>query len=61
MSTAIVAHHLVLVLGKVSVDMASETLALCTIFCLTSQPQNDPMIGRVSHSAPTMPLHGQHM
>jgi hypothetical protein len=27
MSTAIVACHLVLVLGKVSVDVASETLA----------------------------------
>jgi hypothetical protein len=26
MSMVIVAHHLVLVLGKVSVDMASETL-----------------------------------
>jgi hypothetical protein len=61
MSTAIVACCLVLVLGKVSVDVPSETLTLCMIFYLTSQPQNDPMIGRVSHSAPTMPLHGQHM
>jgi hypothetical protein len=61
MSMAIVAYCLVLVLGKVSVDVASEMLVLCTIFYLTSQPQNDPMIGRVSHSTPTMPLHGQHM
>jgi hypothetical protein len=54
MSTVIVARRLVLVLGKVSVDVASKMPVLCTIFYLTSQPQDDPMIGRVSHSAPTI-------